>query len=28
VKSSGRDIIIENLSALAEFAKPNVLIDG
>lgn len=28
VKSSGRDIIIEDPSALAKFAKPNALIDG
>jgi CRP/FNR family transcriptional activator FtrB len=28
VKSSGRGIIIEDESALAEFAKPNSLIDG
>jgi CRP/FNR family transcriptional regulator, transcriptional activator FtrB len=28
VKSSGRDILIENPAALARFAKPNVLIDG
>ena len=28
VKSSGRDIIIEDASALEEFAKPNSLIDG
>ena len=28
VKSSGRDIIIENESALAKFAKPNALMDG
>lgn len=28
VKNSGRDIIIEDVSALAQFAKPNALIDG
>jgi CRP/FNR family transcriptional activator FtrB len=28
VKSSGRDIVIENASALAQFAKPNALMDG
>ena len=28
VKSSGRDILIENPSALTQFAKPNSLIDG
>jgi len=28
VKSSGRDIIIEDLPALQQFAKPNSLIDG
>jgi CRP/FNR family transcriptional activator FtrB len=28
VKSSGRDIIIENAAALERFAKPNTLIDG
>lgn len=28
VRSSGRDIVIEDLSALAQFAKPNALIDG
>jgi len=28
VKSSGRDIIIEDLSVLERFAKPNALIDG
>jgi CRP/FNR family transcriptional activator FtrB len=28
VKSSGRDIVIEDPSALEKFAKPNVLIDG
>jgi CRP/FNR family transcriptional regulator, transcriptional activator FtrB len=28
VKSSGRDIVIEDLPALQKFAKPNVLIDG
>ncbi|MFY9894062.1 MAG: cyclic nucleotide-binding domain-containing protein [Xanthobacteraceae bacterium] len=28
VKSSGRDIIIEDASALRRFAKPNALIDG
>jgi CRP/FNR family transcriptional activator FtrB len=27
VKSSGRDIVIEDAAALAQFAKPNVLID-
>ena len=28
VKSSGRDIVIEDLAALERFAKPNALIDG
>jgi hypothetical protein len=28
VKSSGRDIVIENSMALGRFAKPNTLIDG
>lgn len=28
VKSSGRDIVIEDASALQKFARPNVLIDG
>ena len=28
VKSSGRDIVIEDVEALQKFAKPNVLIDG
>lgn len=28
VKSSGRDIVIENKGALERFARPNVLIDG
>jgi CRP/FNR family transcriptional regulator, transcriptional activator FtrB len=28
VKSSGRDIVIEDLPALQQFAKPNSLIDG
>ncbi len=28
VRSSGRDIVIDNPTALAQFAKPNVLIDG
>jgi CRP/FNR family transcriptional activator FtrB len=28
VKSSGRDIVIEDSSALERFAKPNALIDG
>jgi len=28
VKSSGRDIVIEDTSALERFAKPNALIDG
>ena len=28
VKSSGRDIVIENAAALERFAKPNTLIDG
>ena len=28
VKSSGRDIIVEDLPALRQFAKPNALIDG
>jgi CRP/FNR family transcriptional regulator, transcriptional activator FtrB len=28
VRSSGRDIVIENASALAQFAKPNALMDG
>ena len=28
VKSSGRDILIDNAPALSVFAKPNVLIDG
>ena len=28
VKSSGRDILIEDATALEGFAKPNALIDG
>ena len=28
VKGSGRDIVVEDESALMQFAKPNVLIDG
>ena len=28
VQNSGRDIVIENALALAEFARPNKLIDG
>ena len=28
VKSSGRDIVIEDTPALKRFAKPNALIDG
>jgi hypothetical protein len=28
VRSSGRDIVIEDSSALKSFAKPNMLIDG
>jgi len=28
VKNSGRDIVIEDSSALKRFAKPNALIDG
>jgi CRP/FNR family transcriptional activator FtrB len=28
VRSSGRDIVIDDLSALESFAKPNALIDG
>jgi CRP/FNR family transcriptional activator FtrB len=28
VKSAGRDIVIEDVSALERFAKPNALIDG
>ncbi|HEX7562177.1 MAG TPA: helix-turn-helix domain-containing protein, partial [Bradyrhizobium sp.] len=28
VKSSGRDIVIEDSMALERFAKPNTLIDG
>jgi CRP/FNR family transcriptional activator FtrB len=28
VKSSGRDIVIEDPSALEKFAKPNAFIDG
>jgi CRP/FNR family transcriptional regulator, transcriptional activator FtrB len=28
VKSSGRDLVIEDLPALQQFAKPNILIDG
>jgi hypothetical protein len=28
VKTSGRDIIIENRSALVHYANPNALIDG